>query len=113
MNYLAKFDDSMVVGYLKSANSTDRDVLHSKQQSLVSTMSLIRKLVIIPMIPATIWILIGIPALLVLVGIIPLILGSAVIYACLWCRRRLAANIVIAESAYSNYISMLTTSSAP
>ena len=107
MNYLSAFDDSMVVGHLKAANSTDLDVLHSRQKSLVSSLQLWRKLAIIPMIPGGAWVLIGIPGLLLIVGIIPLTLGGATIYGCMWCRKRMAANIVVAESAYARYIATL------
>lgn len=113
MNYLSAFDDSMVVGHLKAANSTDLDVLHSRQKSLVSSLELWRKLAIVPMVPAGIWVLVGIPALLLIVGIVPLTMGSATIYGCVWCRKRMAANIAVAESAYAKYIATLNPGAPP
>jgi hypothetical protein len=55
-------------------------------------------------------VLIGIPGLLVLIGIVPIIMGSVLIAASAWCRGRLAANIAIAQTAYSQYVATLAPS---
>ena len=112
MNYLAQFDASMMVGHLKAANTTDRDVLHSRNQSMIASMELIRKLLFIPMAFGAIQVILGIPALILLVGIIPITIGSLLIAASWWCRKRLAENIVIAQESYARYIETLPASHA-
>jgi hypothetical protein len=104
MNYLAKFDESIVIGYLKSAGTTDSDVLHSRHESLVSHMELGRKLAFLPMGLGCVWALAGVPLMFVLVGFLVLPLGLAVIYGSVWGRKRLAANIAVANSAYTKYL---------
>jgi hypothetical protein len=108
MNYLARFDESMVNGYLKAANTADPDVLHARHKNLVSSMELGRKLAFLPMALGGIWTIVGIPSLLVLVGFFLLPLGIAVIYGSVWCRKRLAANIAIANSAYANRLNAIS-----
>jgi hypothetical protein len=110
MNYLAQFDSSMMVGHLKTANSTDLDVLHSRHHSLISSMELTRTLLFIPMAFGAIQVVVGIPALILLVGIVPITIGSFFIGASWWCRKRLADNIVIAQESYARYIESLPSS---
>ena len=110
MNYLAQLDSSMMIGHLKAVNSSDRDVLHSRTQSMISSMELIRKLLFIPMAVGAIQVLIGIPGLLILVGIIPVTLGSLLLAASWWCRKRLADNIAIVQAAFARYIEALPSS---
>ena len=102
----------MIIGDLKALNSSDRDVLHSRNQSMISSMEFIRKLLLIPMAFGVIQVLIGLPGLLILIGIFPIIMGSVLIAASAWCRRRLAANIAIARTAYSQYVATLAPSIA-
>src|SRR5215831_13189357 len=104
MNVLARFDESLVIGYLKSANSNDPDILRARQQSLISSMQMGRVIAIWPMVIGCMAILAGIPLLLILVGIIPIAIGSAFVYGSVWCRKRLAANIATTQSAYAKYM---------
>jgi len=107
MNYLVQFDKSMMIGHLKASNSTDRDVLHSRNQKMIANMELIRKVLLLPMVVAGIQILLGIPGLLILIGIFLIIIGSVLMSICVWCRKRLATNISIARAAYEQYMATL------
>jgi hypothetical protein len=107
MNYLARFDESMAIGYLKAANTTDSDVLHSRHQNLVSSLEIGRKFAFVPMALGGIWTAVGIPALIFFIGFLLIPLGIALIYGSIWCRKRLAVNIAVANSAYAKHMSAL------
>ena len=104
MNIFAKMDKSMVIGYLKQANSTDPEVLRSRYMDLRSKIDLMRKLMWIPLAIGCLQIVVGIIGLIIIVGIVLLIPGGFFAGVAWWARTRLRQNMVVVDAAYRDFI---------
>lgn len=104
MNILAKMDKSMVIGYLKQANSADQEVLRSRYMDLRSKMDLVRNLLLIPLAIGLLQIAVGIIGLIIIVGLVLLIPGGLFAGVSWWARKRLRQNMAVMDAAYREYI---------
>ena len=104
MNIFAKMDKSMVIGYLKQANSTDQEVLRSRYMDLRSKMDLTRKLLLIPLAIGGLQIVVGIIGLIIIVGLVLLIPGGFFAGVSWWARTRLRQNMAVVDAAYREFI---------
>ncbi|MDZ7637341.1 MAG: hypothetical protein U5J83_03665 [Bryobacterales bacterium] len=109
MNMFAQMDKSMVIGYLKQANSTDQEVLRSRYMDLRSKMDLVRKLLLIPLVIGCLQIAVGVIGLIIIVGVILLIPGGLFAGVSWWGRKRLRQNMAVLDAAYREFIGVPLT----
>lgn len=108
MNIFAKLDKSMVIGYLKQANSADGEVLRSRYLDLRSKMDLVRKLMWIPVVIGCMQITVGVIGLIILIGALLFIPGGFFLWAGWWSRNRLRQNIIVLDAAYRDFSAELS-----
>lgn len=104
MNIFAQMDKSMVIGYLKQANSTDQEVLRTRYMDMRSKMDLVRKLLLIPLAIGCLQLVVGIIGLIILVGIFLIFIGGLFAGVSWWARTRLRQNMVVLDAAYRDFL---------
>ena len=104
MNIFAQMDKSMVIGYLKQANSTDQEVLRTRYMDMRSKMDLVRKLLLIPLAIGCLQLIVGIIGLIILVGIFLIFIGGLFAGVSWWARTRLRQYIVVLDAAYRDVL---------
>lgn len=103
MNSFAKLDKSMVIDYLRSAESGDPEAVRTRYLHLDSKMKLYRKILMVPLVLGCIQMAVGAIGMIVIVGVLLLVPGIAFTAISWWARNRLRQNLIVAETAFRDF----------